>query len=132
MSEHTELSRRSLLMKLGIVLNGVVAALVAIPIFGYLLSPLRRNNAGGSDAWISLGPVTEFPVGQTRLATYHNPFRRPWDGQTADIPCWVRRIGDELCTPGLPGAMVLAVRTFHVPLPRRRVLRRWFARLGSP
>jgi len=118
MSEHTELSRRSLLMKLGIVLNGVVAALVAIPIFGYLLSPLRRNNAGGSDAWISLGPVTEFPVGQTRLATYHNPFRRPWDGQTADIPCWVRRIGDEQF-------QVFAVNCAHLGCPVR-----WFSQSG--
>jgi hypothetical protein len=67
MSEQTELSRRSLLMKLGILFNGVVAALVAIPIVGYLSSPLRRNRAEGSGTWISLGPFTQFPVGQTRL-----------------------------------------------------------------
>ena len=43
-------------------------------------------------AWIPLGPVGQFPEGQTRLAVYRNPFTRPWDGATSEIPCWVRRV----------------------------------------
>jgi Rieske Fe-S protein len=118
MSEQTELSRRSLLMKLGIMVNGVVAALVSIPIVGYLFSPLRRNNGVGSEAWISLGPVTQFPVGQTRIAAYRNPLVSPWDGQTADIPCWVRRIADEQF-------QVFAVNCAHLGCPVR-----WFSQSG--
>jgi Rieske Fe-S protein len=118
MSEQTELSRRSLLMKLGILFNVVVASLVAIPIVGYLFSSLRRNNAEGSEAWISLGPFTQFPVGQTRLAAYRNPFVRPWDGTTADIPCWVRRIEGEQF-------QVFAVNCAHLGCPVR-----WFSQSG--
>lgn len=118
MNEQTELSRRSMLMMLGTILNAVVAALVAVPLVGYLLSPLRRNNAGSSDAWIPLGPATQFPVGETRLVTYRNPVVRPWDGQTADIPCWVRRVADEKF-------QVFAVNCAHLGCPVR-----WFSQSG--
>ena len=37
----SESSRRSVLMKLGILINGAIAALLAVPVVGFLLSPLR-------------------------------------------------------------------------------------------
>src|SRR5246127_5281943 len=36
----------------------------------------------------------------------------------------------QLCAPWLPGTLVSAVRTVHVPLPRWSVLSRRFARFG--
>jgi len=82
-------SRRSFLYRAGLVLNALALTAFAIPVVGYLLSPLRRVSFL---KWISLGPVSGFPENQTRLAVYSNPFRTPWDGVTADIPCWVRRL----------------------------------------
>jgi menaquinol-cytochrome c reductase iron-sulfur subunit len=82
-------SRRSFLFRAGLLLNALALAVFAIPVVGYLLSPLRRVSFL---EWISLGPVAGFPENQTRLAVYTNPFCTPSDGATADIPCWVRRL----------------------------------------
>jgi Rieske Fe-S protein len=80
-------SRRGFLFKFGIAINVVAGALLATPLIGYVFSSFRRKP---SAQWITLGPVTQFPAGTTRLATYHNPDTRPWDGRTGDLPCWVR------------------------------------------
>ena len=85
-------TRRGFLLKLGIALNALAAALVAAPIVGYLLSPGRRKRMASALSWVALAETDTFPEGQTRMATYRNPFTRPWDGATADIACWVRRV----------------------------------------
>jgi quinol---cytochrome c reductase iron-sulfur subunit, bacillus type len=118
MSEPNEASRRSALMKLGILINGGIAALLAVPIVGYIVSPLRGKAGQGYNTWVSLGPLSQFPEGQTRLATFRNAFVRPWDGQTADIPCWVRRIAGETF-------QVFAINCAHLGCPVR-----WFPQSG--
>jgi len=100
------------------LLNGVVGVFLAIPIVGYLLSPFTRGRKPGYDRWISLGPVDQFPSGETRLATYHNPETHAWDGETADIPCWVRHTdGDHF--------QVFAINCAHLGCPVR-----WFPQSG--
>jgi menaquinol-cytochrome c reductase iron-sulfur subunit len=105
-------SRRGFLFTLGLALNVVAASLVGIPLIGYLVGPVRRR---ADQAWISLGPLPSFPEGQTRLATYENPFRVAWDGATANIPCWVRRIDGERF-------QIFAINCAHLGCPVR-----WFA-----
>ena|SRR6188472_1357074 len=83
-------SRRSFLFGVGAALNVIAATLLAIPVIRYVFSSFRRNVA--SQSWITLGAVENFPENQTRLATYRNPYTRPWDGTTSNIPCWVRRL----------------------------------------
>ena len=83
-----EPSRRGFLFWLGAAINGIAAVLIAIPVVGYLISPWK---SGSWQTWIDVGGVEEFPKGQTRLATYINPFRTPWDGYTAETQCWVKR-----------------------------------------
>jgi menaquinol-cytochrome c reductase iron-sulfur subunit len=107
-----ELSRRSALMKLGILLNGAVAAVFAVPVVGYLLSAVVGKR--DYNAWITLGPLSQFPAGQTRLASYKNPVNRPWDGETADVPCWVRSIDAQ-------NFQVFAINCAHLGCPVR-----WF------
>ena len=86
-------SRRGFLFRLGIVLNGLGALLVGVPIVGYLMGP--RPRPGDGQSWIALGPASAFPAGETRLATYENPVRVAWDGVTAKVACWVRHIEGE-------------------------------------
>jgi menaquinol-cytochrome c reductase iron-sulfur subunit len=105
-------TRRRFLLAVGLALNAVVAVLVAIPVLGYLLGPIRRRAA---QSWILLGPITSYPVGETRLATYENPFRVAWDGPTAHIACWVRRLEGEQF-------QVFAINCTHLGCPVR-----WFA-----
>ncbi len=105
-------SRRGFLFTLGIAANAVAALLVALPVIGYVLGPVRRRAA---QSWIALGSVESFPEGQTRLATYDNPFRVAWDGPTARLACWVRRLEGEQF-------QVFAVNCTHLGCPVR-----WFA-----
>src|SRR5215475_10904799 len=93
MSEGKAVTRRSLLMGIGIAFNAIVGAAIAVPVIGYLLSPIKKK--GAYYQWISLGKLDEFPEGQTRLAQFVNPFERPQDGETAKTPCWVRRLSTD-------------------------------------
>jgi menaquinol-cytochrome c reductase iron-sulfur subunit len=109
---HIEMPRRAFLLKLGFLLNGVAATMVSVPLLGYLLSAFR--NDGGFTSWISLGSLATFPENQTRMAKFRNPYTRPWDGQTADIPCWVRRMEGEKF-------QIFAINCTHLGCPVR-----WF------
>jgi Rieske Fe-S protein len=113
-SPHAAISRRGFLMKLGILLNAVAASLVAVPVVGFLLSSITRGRANGYLSWVPLGKVGEFPEGETRLATFQNPYVMPTDGKTADTACWVRRIAGEQF-------QVFAVNCAHLGCPVR-----WF------
>jgi nitrite reductase/ring-hydroxylating ferredoxin subunit len=105
-------TRRHFLFSLGIAINAIAIALFAIPIVGYILSPARRFIWLN---WISLGPLTDYPQNQTRLAIYVNPFKKQWDGETAKIPCWVRHMtGNDF--------RVFAINCTHLGCPVR-----WFA-----
>jgi menaquinol-cytochrome c reductase iron-sulfur subunit len=107
-------SRRKFLFKLSIALNGVVGAIFAVPILGYLLGPAMKKQSA-SDFWVGLGPVDQFPEGETRLVNFRNPSTSPWDGQTGDIPAWVRRISGN-------NFQVFAINCAHLGCPVR-----WFA-----
>jgi menaquinol-cytochrome c reductase iron-sulfur subunit len=67
------ITRRDLFMKVGVLLNGIVGVVLAVPIVRYLLSPMARGRRTGYDSWIALGSIEQFPSGETRLATYRNP-----------------------------------------------------------
>src|SRR5260370_19896759 len=95
MSEENGMSRRMMLVKLGIFLNGIVGVFLAVPIVRYLLSPVVREKKIGYESWLSLGGLEQFPAGQTRLATYLNPVVNSSDGETGDIACWVRNVDNQ-------------------------------------
>ena len=110
--EKAAVTRRWVLVSIGALLNGAVALLVAIPVVGYLLGPIRKN--GGYNSWIDLGDVSQFALGQTRLASFVNPKSMPWDGATAKAACWVRRTQEEKF-------QVFAINCAHLGCPVR-----WF------
>jgi len=105
------MSRRNLLLKVGVGLNAIAAALIGVPLLGYVLSSFTRTSP---KSWISLGPLDRFPQGETRFAVYRNPISKPWDGDTAEVPCWVRRIDSE-------AFQVFAINCTHLGCPVR-----WF------
>jgi len=112
------MTRRGMLLKIGIVLNGAAGVVLAIPIVRYLLSPVFRERKPGYEAWVPLGPLDRFPAGQTRLAKFRNPRTGPADGVTGDIPCWVRNIDNQKL-------QVFAINCAHLGCPVR-----WFAQSG--
>ena len=109
-------SRRDWLFTAGVAVNIVAGLLLAVPLIGFVFSSFAEKKDRRS--WISLGGIDNFPEKSTRIATYRNPFTRPWDGQTANIPCWVRRIEGHKF-------QVFAVNCTHLGCPVR-----WFEESG--
>ena len=107
-------SRRTFLFKISLLANGAVGAVLAVPIIGYLLGPAMKK-APAEESWINIGAITDFPEGETRLATFRNPVTTAWDGQTGDIPCWVRRVSGT-------SFQVFAINCAHLGCPVR-----WFS-----
>ena len=109
-------SRRDWLFKAGLALNVAAGLALAVPLIGFVFASFveRRDPRD----WISLGALENFPEKSTRIATYRNPYTRPWDGQTADIPCWVRRIDKDRF-------QVFAINCTHLGCPVR-----WFDQSG--
>lgn len=114
MSAEPGVSRRAMLVKLGLLFNGIIGAVLAVPILRYLMSPISRGKRSGYESWLSLGDLNQFPAGQTRLATYRNPIVNAWDGETADVACWVRNVDDK-------NFQVFAINCAHLGCPVR-----WF------
>ena len=108
------LSRRTLLVRLGLGFNMIAAGILGVPIVRYILSPVTRARRQGYESWLPLGSLEQFPEGETRFATYRNPVVNAWDGETATIACWVRRLeGDRF--------QVFAINCAHLGCPVR-----WF------
>ena len=107
------LNRRNVLMTIGIGLNALVGLAIAAPVLGYILGPALRKK-GFYKAWVGLGPLSKYPNGQTRLATFVTPYTTPTDGQTDNTACWVRRTSDT-------NFQVFAINCAHLGCPVR-----WF------
>src|SRR5262245_21540319 len=118
MSNETTLTRRGLFMKIGILFNGLAGTALAVPIVQFLLSSVTRGRANGYLSWIPLAPISDFPEGETRLATFRNPYVTPTDGKTADTACWVRRIAADQF-------QIFAINCAHLGCPVR-----WFPQSG--
>jgi len=117
-SSSNEISRRGFFTKLGILFNGLAAAVLAVPVVGFLASSITRGRGNGYLSWVPLGPVSNFPEGETRLATFQNPYVMTTDGKTVDTACWVRHIaGDQF--------QVFAINCAHLGCPVR-----WFQQSG--
>ena len=117
------LGRRSFLGWLTYGLGAVAAAAVGLPFIGYLFgarkAPVR---------WLSLGRVTDFPQGQTRLVTFDNPISQPWDGMVAHTGVFVRYEGRDEREADETKAhtfLVLAVNCAHLGCPVE-----WFQESG--
>ncbi len=105
-------SRRWMLLKAGVALNGIVGLALAVPIVRYIFGAWRSDNSYKS--WVSLGSADSFPAGQTRLAVFRNPFKRSWDGETDNVACYVRHDGNNQFR-------VFAINCAHLGCPVR-----WF------
>jgi len=110
-----DVTRRGFFAKIALLFNGFVGLALAVPVFRYLGSPVTRERKPGYDSWLPLGSLDKFPAGETRLATYRNPMVNAWDGETADIACWVRNVDGKKF-------QVFAINCAHLGCPVR-----WFA-----
>lgn len=97
----------------------VAAAMVAVPFLGYLFGPTRKMPS----PWVKLGPISRFPKNQTRLETFDNPLRQPWDGMTAQTGVYVRYLGKD--AKEQEQFLIFAVNCAHLGCPVT-----WFPQSG--
>lgn len=100
-------------------LGALAAVAFGIPYVGYLLAAVRKAPVD----WVNLGPVGDYPVGETRLKTFDNPIRQPWDGMTAHIGVYVRNLGKD--DNNEPQIQIFAMNCAHLGCPVT-----WFPQSG--
>ena len=111
--DEERVSRRTFLMNIGIALNAAIGLALAVPVVAYVIGPVIRRREYLE--WIAIGNAADFSPGETRLVNFRNPFSDPWDGDTANVPAYVRCVE--------PGKFVVfAVNCAHLGCPVR-----WFA-----
>src|SRR5262245_39433443 len=103
--------RRGFLQWLTLFVGAVSGLLLAVPLVGFLLGPLRRSGP----KWHRAGGVDDFPVGETRLVTFPSPLRQPWDGMTGNTGVYVRHLGKD--GHGEPQFLVFAMNCAHLGCP---------------
>src|SRR5215467_4144045 len=106
----TRLRRRSLFQWLTFGLSALAAMTLGVPLIGYFFGVRKREVH-----WVTLGDADEFPVNETRLKTFDNPLRQPWDGMTALTGVYVRNLGTD--EQGEPNFLVFAVNCAHLGCP---------------
>ena len=85
-------SRRRFLANVTFGLSGLIAAMVGVPLIGYIFGPLIKQ---APNTWQTIGQLSEFPMGQTVLAKLTDPSSLPWAGQASETAVWVRRSGQQ-------------------------------------
>ncbi|HEY7036474.1 MAG TPA: ubiquinol-cytochrome c reductase iron-sulfur subunit [Thermomicrobiales bacterium] len=105
-TSNREESRRTFLNRACLALGGVAAAIVGVPIVGYLLTPLIKSS---QSAWRDVGAVDNFAVGTTVEVAFDEPSPLPWAGQAAKTAAWLRRTDD--------GFTAFAVNCTHLGCP---------------
>ena len=93
LSHEARSGRRTFLKVLTTLLGVAAAALVAIPGVGYLVAAVGRRK---EPDWIGLGPVSSFPIKETRLTIIpldENPLAEKWDGVSGKSAVYVRYLG---------------------------------------
>lgn len=110
--------RRTFFHWLTYLASAAAALILSIPLVGFLLGGLRKRR----ERWVALGPIKNFPQGQTRKVDFDNPIRQPWDGMTARTSVFVCYLGKE---DDREKFRVLAVNCAHLGCPVS-----WFPRSG--
>lgn len=98
--------------------GATAAAIAGLPLVRYFVGTPRPEVQ-----WVELGAVETFPLDETRMVTFENPLRQPWDGAAAHTGVFVRYEGQDAAK--LPKFRILAVNCTHLGCPVS-----WFPQSG--
>ncbi len=82
------LQRRRFLSRVSVALSAAMAAVVGIPVVGFLIAPLTKH---GPREWRAVGRVDAFKNGETVSVTFEDASPLPWSGVSARTAAYVRR-----------------------------------------
>jgi menaquinol-cytochrome c reductase iron-sulfur subunit len=90
MSDTPQMSseRRKFLARLSIGLGSLGAALIGVPVAGFLLAPLFESVAR---KWRQVGSTEQFSKGQTVEVKFEDASSVAWAGVTGQTGAWLRR-----------------------------------------
>jgi menaquinol-cytochrome c reductase iron-sulfur subunit len=86
-----EMGRRQFFNKLGILLSGIAGLVLALPVIGFLISPLLRKVVRD---WRDVGNLDQFNIGTTVEVSFEDASPLPWSGITAKTAAWLRRVDE--------------------------------------
>lgn len=98
--------------------GATAAAIAGLPLVRYFVGTPRPEVK-----WVELGAVETFPLDETRMVTFENPLRQPWDGAAAHTGVFVRFEGQDAAKQ--PKFRILAVNCTHLGCPVS-----WFPQSG--
>lgn len=84
--------RRAFLARVGIGLGALGAAIVAVPVVGFLLAPFFERRV---QIWRPVGAVDGFRTGETVKVDFPDSSPLPWAGVVAQTAAWLRREGED-------------------------------------
>jgi menaquinol-cytochrome c reductase iron-sulfur subunit len=102
-------NRRRFLTRLSIGLGGACAAILGIPLIGFVVAPLFRRSP---EEWRDVGKVGDFEIGKTVSVAFEDPSPLSWAGVTARAGAWLRRDSKE-------GFIAFSVHCTHLGCPVR-------------
>jgi len=91
MADENTPERRRFLSAVSIAAGCAGAALIGIPVAGFLLAPLFE---GIGRKWRGVGPVDKFDKGSTVEVTFSDASSVPWAGVTGKTGAWLRHQPD--------------------------------------
>ena len=104
------LTRRELLERVTGAATVAGAAIVTLPIVGYLLAPVFARLP---EQFVAVAKASDLAVGTTTLVHFRDPSPLPWAGQTAETALWVRRLAES----GDAAFQVFDVNCTHLGCP---------------
>ncbi|HEY5037408.1 MAG TPA: Rieske (2Fe-2S) protein, partial [Chthoniobacterales bacterium] len=87
-----EMTRRRFFEKVSFALGGLCAAILGVPVIGFVIAPLFRK---APDEWLPLGKIDAFEIGKTVNVTITDPSSLPWAGVTSKSAAWLRRVSED-------------------------------------
>jgi quinol---cytochrome c reductase iron-sulfur subunit, bacillus type len=108
-SEALSPERRRFLGRISIALSAICAAIVGIPVVGFIFGPLI---APEKDVWRAVGAVDNFKSGETVSVSFLDPSPMEWAGVSALTAAWLRRLDSG-------GFVAFSVNCAHLGCPVR-------------
>jgi menaquinol-cytochrome c reductase iron-sulfur subunit len=91
-ADKTEMGRRRFFNRVSVALSGLMAALVGVPIVGFLVAPLFRDPPR---VWRPVGPVQKFNIDEIAEVSFDDTSALPWAGLTSKTAAWLYRQGPQ-------------------------------------
>lgn len=89
MAKSPHISRREFVTVSVGIIGAVIAVFIGLPAIGYILSPALKKQT--TDAWVSLGPLENYPINEPTLFTFTRTRVNGWEKTVNSFGVYVWR-----------------------------------------